>query len=502
MKKRLFISLIFILLLIVWFSIFFLIKKNIFTFPSAIKPEIIDTKSNNNSKELTEEDLKKKVEALKNRVKIKDIILKWDSYFQNDQLTLALIRYKEAHKKSPNDDLVIEKIADTLTAMKKFGDATVYYEMLIKHPNFDDNKYILSLFYSYDLKNKEQVDLIKSKINENVIDEEKKFFYTNTLYCLEDFHLCKKNFDEKIFAKESNITWNELNEIKNAIQNYTNFWLVDIYYKNALLIWSFMKLKLYPISIILWENLLKEKNDYKAILQIVAQSYFELWDYENANWFLKRYFELSPDDANAAYILWIINIKVWEYILSNIYLNKAITLLYKDPLNVKRKLIYNYYILENYEKMYQIFDDMLKNEKDITLDDIIPVIIFAIENDLNNKAYEWTKIALNKFPEEVTLYAYMWKLEIDRWFVELAEPYLNKWLEINPKNQLVNFYLWLLKIKENNLDEAKKYLEESLKLDKKSEIAKEIKSTIEKIENWFYTNEVEKDGEKVENIDN
>jgi hypothetical protein len=44
----------------------------------------------------------------------------------------------------------------------------------------------------------------------------------------------------------------ELIEIKNSLQTYTDFWLVNIYYKNTLVIWSFMKLKLYPLSIKLW----------------------------------------------------------------------------------------------------------------------------------------------------------------------------------------------------------------------------------------------------------
>jgi hypothetical protein len=37
-----------------------------------------------------------------------------------------------------------------------------------------------------------------------------------------------------------------------------------------------MKLKLYPIAITLSKELLKEKEDYKALIQIIAQSYFEL----------------------------------------------------------------------------------------------------------------------------------------------------------------------------------------------------------------------------------
>lgn len=495
MKKKIYLTIIILFLITIIWIIFIIFKKDIFILINWNYQNKItnQNKLDNNENKVTkvsEKDIQDKVEILKNRVKIKDLLSIWDNYFQNDQLTLALIKYKDALRGNPNDDLIIEKIWDTITEMKKFEDASNYYELLTKNDNFDISKYLLTLIYSKDLTKKENIDFIKEKINKNIVDPEKIFFYTNTLYCLEDFHQCKKNFDNKLITENSSISLNELKEVKTAIETYTNFWLVDIYYKNALMIWAFMKLKLYPISIILWKNLLNEKNDYKAIMQIISQSYFELWDYQNANVYLKKYFELSPNDSNAAYILWIINLKLWEYILSNIYFNKALDLWHKESLNVKRKLIYNYYILENYEKMYTTFGEMLKNEKDISLDDIIPVINYAMENKQEDKAYEWSDLSIKLFPKEPIFYAYKWKIKLDKNQIDQSSTYLNQWLKIDPNNQLLNYYLWLLKIKKNSLDEAKTQLNISLNLDKKSDLAKEIKAEIEKIENWFYKKEI------------
>lgn len=502
MKKKVYIPLIILFLIIIIWALVFAFKKdllNLLNFDN--KKNILNQTNNWDEKTniVSEQDIQDKVEILKNRVKIKDILSKWDNYFQNDQLTLALLKYKEALKKNPNDYLVVEKIWDTLTEMKKFEDASNYYESLLKNDNFDTSKYVLTLMYSKDLTKKEDIEYIKLKITENIKDSEKAFFYTNTLFCLEDFHICKKNFDSKVFATDTNIKSTELNEIKTTVETYRNFWLVDIYYKNALMIWAFLKLKLYPVSIILWQKLLEEKNDYKAIMQVVSQSYFELWDYKNANTYLKKYFEISTNDSNAAYILWIINLKIWEYILSNIYLNKALTLWYKEPLNVKRKLIYNYYIVENYEKMYSTFDDMLKNEKDISLDDIVPVINYALENKQEDKAYEWAKISINLFPNETIFYAYLTKIELNKDSPEIASDYINKWLAIDSKNQLLNFYLWLLQIKQKKFEEAKIQLDKTLALDKKSDITKDIKSEIEKLNNWFYKNEIKTESWKIDN---
>gem|GEM_PF-6900984 len=57
--------------------------------------------------------------------------------------------------------------------------------------------------------------------------------------------------------------------------------------------------------------------------------------------------------------------------------------------------------------MYLSFEEMLKSEKNITLDDIIPIINHTIENKKIDKAYLFTKTSLNLFPNESLLYAYM-----------------------------------------------------------------------------------------------
>jgi hypothetical protein len=79
--------------------------------------------------------------------------------------------------------------------MKKFDEASIYFEKLLKYPNFNEDKYLLSILYSTDLTKKEEIESLKMKFNEHIKDQDKKFFYTNLLYCLDDFHLCKKNYD-------------------------------------------------------------------------------------------------------------------------------------------------------------------------------------------------------------------------------------------------------------------------------------------------------------------
>lgn len=481
-KKKTIIILLSIFFIIIFITLWILFYIN---YNSNIHNKVASSTWNYVSDVTLEEDkhklIKSKLEVIKNRLKLKDIISKWDNFFQNDQLSLAVIQYKIALNKTPDDYKLIEKIWDIYFELKKFDESLVYYKQLINNQWFDTNKYILSLIYTNDILKKSWREKIINELKANIKDEEKIYFYSNTIYCVEDFHQCKKNFDEKIISSSDTIKSNELNEIKLAIKTYTDFGLVDLYYKNSLIVGTFMKLKLYPISIFLWKKLLEEKHDYQAVLQIIAQSYFDLWNYEKSQIYLKKYFELAPNDANAAYILWIINLKLNEHIISNIFLNKAILLKYNDSLNVRRKVAYNYFLLWDKEKMFKIFDDMIKYEKNISKDDINIIINQAIENNITNKIPEWTKMWIKLFPKEPIFYAYMWKYELDNWKLSLANIYINKWLKIDPKNQTLNYVMWLIYIKEDKIDKSKEFLEKAYNFDKKSKISIEIKKELDEL---------------------
>jgi Na+-transporting NADH:ubiquinone oxidoreductase subunit NqrC len=109
--------------------------------------------------------------------------------------------------------------------MKNFTEAKTYYLKLINNNNinFDNNKYILSVIFSADLTNKTNFSNIKKEIAQNIQDKEKIFFYTNSIYCLEDFHLCRKNFDEKIIAEKDTLKSDELIQIMDVLKTYNDF---------------------------------------------------------------------------------------------------------------------------------------------------------------------------------------------------------------------------------------------------------------------------------------
>jgi|GEM_PF-1340968 len=88
----------------------------------------------------------------------------------------------------------------------------------------------------------------------------------------------------------------------------------------------------------------------------------------------------------------VINLKLNEYILSNIFLNRAIELDYKPSINVKRRLIYNYFELGAMEKMLKEFESLVKNEKEIEKEDIYLAIYYHIVYNKKDIALELTKL--------------------------------------------------------------------------------------------------------------
>jgi hypothetical protein len=124
---------------------------------------------------------------------------------------------------------------------------------------------------------------------------------------MEDIHKCKAIFEDYINQKEKSwkkIETKEMLDIKEAFINYNNFQVNDLAYKNALIIWVFLKNRLYPVAINLWKSILIEKQNYKPILLIIWKSYFELWKYSEAKKYLTSYIDLEPNDSAVLYLLW------------------------------------------------------------------------------------------------------------------------------------------------------------------------------------------------------
>lgn len=463
----------------------------------------IEKQKNNNLEEIEKEILweelyieekkeEKWLDLLKKEYASKWLVLNWDIYLENDEYILALRNYIEASKNDKNDQNITKKIADTYFLLKNWEQAYKYYSQITNKELVDNKKLFYSLLYSKNLEESESNLWMLDSINSFSKTQEEKFYYTNSLWCVKDFSLCKKNFQEFIEKPWFTPNSDEIKNIKLALDNYKSLQLDEPYYKNSLIVWAFLQNELYPIAIILWKQILSEKNNYKPILKIIAQSYFELWDYENARVYLTTYYNLEPDDIWVSYMLWIIYQKLNDYLLSTIHFSKALKLWFQDKENIYRLQIYNAYILDDTNKIITYFNDLIKSQEQPQYKDLILATYYNLINWNTKRWIELTEIWLRLYPEKEDFFWFTWWVFIESWKYDEAEKALKKWFEINPQNTLINFNFWRLEKLKWEYTKSMIYFKRSLKLDNRWEISKmseiELQKLEELINSWVTNN--------------
>lgn len=375
-----------------------------------------------------------RVEKLRKRFSIKWVILKWDYYLNNNQPLFALTKYLQALKSSPHDEDVKLKIADTYFELKKWEKAYSYYKDIINYKKADKNKIIYSVIYQANLNNSWSISETSKIINSLNIDKETKFFYINSINCPSNFHACKLAFEDYLSKNEAKTK--EMQIVKKALDNYTNFQTNKLYYKDALLAWAFYEAKLYPISISISKEIIKTMPWYKPIMLLVWKSYFELGDNYSAKTQLEEYYSSNTNDAKVSYLLWIISFNLKDYISSNLYYNNALKYWYSPKVDLERRLAYNYYLLKEDKKMLSTFSQLL-NENEVEITDFSLWIYNAVMLWENLLANIWIEKAIKKYPKEEIWYWYKWWIYRENWDLDKAKEYLEKWLSMNSRNPMI-----------------------------------------------------------------
>lgn len=436
------------------------------------------------NKELVQE----KIEKIKKRLALKWLIAQGDEYFQNDQLTAALKNYLQAYKRNPQDEQIIKKLADTYFEMHRFEAAVRHYKELLSSENFDKNTLALATMYAWGVWDIAEKSQLISQLEDIDLDPDEYFYYETAIACLSDFHNCKIAYDE--YKKELDIQGNpqeiqseNLEEIKKAIESYRNFQVDQVYFKNALIVGAFYTNKNYPIAIELGKKLLEEKGDYKPIIKIVADSYFELGDYENAKTYLSAYYKNDNTDGGIAYLLWVIHSEEWDYVLSNIYLNKALENGYTPTLNIRRKLVYNYFLLESWENIIRSFYDLIEEEEDYEKSDLELAIYYYILYEEYDQAKIWIQTGMEKYPTEENFHGYLGWIRYEQENTDLAKQEIQKWLEINDKNAFLNYNMGRIEKETWNTGVSLIYFKRVIKNAPTSQFAVAAKQEIESLQN-------------------
>lgn len=439
--------------------------------------------------------VRQKIEKIKWELADKGLIIEGDSYYQNNLPILALQNYLDYYKKHPDNQLIIEKIGNTYYSMHKFEQAWNYYTQSEKLSQEARTRAALSrINMSSQLSLGDQKNILKD-IEALQLWNEEIFYYSNSFACIQDFHACKVAFEEYFWPQEAYdsdgnqiqeraLRFSALQDIKNSIINYRNFGLDEVSMKDAYIISSWYQNGLFPLAIRMSQISLLQTPDYKPLLKIIAQSYYEMWEYTTAMTKLSEFNEKYPEDGAVSYSLGLVSQKIKDYVLANVHFQNALKYNYAPSIDVRRQIIYTYYALEKDDLMLKAFWEMIENEsQNITPEDLGLAIYNAILQEDYTKALEWAQFGQKRFPSNSNFYAY------EGWIYRQGDQYenalsaLKKGQEIDAENPFLLLNFAYLELAQENTIAAKIYFHNVIKNAPESEFAQQAQKEIDELEN-------------------
>lgn len=459
--------------------------------------EVVWTKPVDSMEELekTEKSTNDKLEEIKKKLNLKWLITKWDMYFEEKDYMIALSQYLKVLKEVPNDKEINMKIWNIYYALKKFSRAYDYYKKIKDYVNLDKKQAIYSLInwlYEWEWN----LNYINEEIDSFWLTEQETFYYKNSLICTINYSKCRANFQEYfnlLNEKQIKIEMSDLSVIKETFTNYQNFWLEDLDYKSALVTWWFYKNGFYFVAFKTGEWILKQNSNYKPILKIVAKSAYELGDYSAVKWYLQEYIKLDDKDAEISYFMWRVYEKLGDKFLGSVHFTRAIQLWYPDVIDIKRRLIFIYFGLDETKKMLDTFKELIDSkDKKLNINDYNLAIYYHIAND---DLETWKKYSLEwiqAFPNSELFYAYyawimLQKENLTDLELEDIKENIEKSLEINKKNTMITMVEWIYYYKTEVFTKAIISFKNAISLDTSWEFREEINYWLEKITKWTNT---------------
>lgn len=494
MKKSLTIIFSILLLLIIWiFWYLYLNKESKSIGENNILNWILEKNEDSEKQEkekLTKEEAKEKINNIKKKIALKWLITKWDLAAKEQNYISALIKYKKVLKDLPFDRELNEKIWDIYVNLKDYKNAFKYYKKILNFTNFDNNKALISFLNSKDISTK-NVDVILKEIDNFKISKEEKFYYKNSVICINNFEKCISNFEtyfQNLKKANQKIKNEHLKSIKTAEENFKNFKSKDNYYKKSFLAWAYFENNFYLIAIEIAKQVLEEKKDYKPMMKLIAKSAYEIWNYNIAKIYLKELKKLDYNDSEITYFLARVYEKLNDKTLAIITYKKSIKDWYKNINDIRRRLIFIFYDLWEMEKVVEEFNQIIDSKsKNITLTDYNLAIYYNIVKWDLKTAKKYSEEAIKKYPNSEVFYWYLsWiilqKEKISKIEYEYVRKNINKAMSLNSENSMILMVKWIYEAKMKNNIGSIMYFKKAKEMDKSGEFEKIINSWIEKVE--------------------
>ncbi len=195
---------------------------------------------------------------------------------------------------------------------------------------------------------------------------------------------------------------------------------------------------------------------------------------------MKKYFDSDPKDIQVAYALGIINYYLEDFATSNLYFNNAVINGYRPKTELERRLVYNYYLMDDKKGTFKIFRYLLE-EEDVTNEDFEIAVFTAIEEREYGKAFLWAEKGMAKFPDNDRLVAMRgWVFQI-RGEDEKAVKDFSKALDMNRRNPIALLRLGVFHKEKSNVPLAKSYLEAAKEADTSGTFGEDAAKLLEEL---------------------
>ncbi|MDQ1343456.1 MAG: hypothetical protein QG650_175 [Patescibacteria group bacterium] len=344
-------------------------------------------------------------------------------------------------------------MADVLFELKRFEEAYSHYRLLpLKEIDAVTKERLLSAFMFDEKQTGRQAEL-----DAMPFDPAEKEYYSVVGTCYTGIHNCVVRIQEYGGSEP------RLKELFDNIKDYESL-SGDYQYRNALLAGTFFKQKQYLAAAKIAEEIVEKRPDYRSAIKIAGFARFEYGNYDRANAMLKRYFDFDPKDVQVAYALGIINYYLEDYATSNLYFNNAVINGYRPKTELERRLVYNYYLMDDKKGTFKIFRYLLE-EEDSTNEDFEIAVFTAIEEKEYGKAYLWAEKGMERFPDNDRLVAMRgWVSEI-RGEDDKAVKDFGKALDMNRRNPIALLRFGIFYKNKGDVTLAKSYLEAAKEAD-------------------------------------
>lgn len=389
----------------------------------------------------------------KRRMNFRAMIRKGDYLSLKNDRESALRSYLSAYVRLKDDNVLERKIAGAYFDLKEFGNAYKYYKRVpfVDLEDREKKQMLQSIMFD------ESIPIKSAEIKKLGLSQDELTYYWYVENCYTGIHNCV------VALQTYTGSFTETKKLKDITYSYEKV-SADFQYRNALLAWALFESEQYLASMKIAREITEKRPDYIIALKIAGYSAYELGKYREANTYLARYYTFETKDAKIAYILGLTNYYLEDYVTSNLYFNTAVLGGYTPKTELERRLVYNYYVLDDKKAMFKIFRYLLE-EPDVTEDDFIIAVHIAQTDNNRAKAFLWANRGIEKFSDSDMLLAlraqtYLLTNNLDR-----AESDLERAYSLNPRNPFTLLGFAQLHFAKNDYTSAREFIKNVWEVD-------------------------------------